>query len=173
MKFKTLLIVGALVSLNVYADETKEDPVTEVGVVKITWQGVDDFRDVKAVGDIQSRYELRTFETLTKNLNKTVTKNFQPDQKLEMVVTDVDLAGDVRPTFGATSNDIRVVKDIYPPRLTFSYKVLEGDKVIVAGDEKLRDLGFMQTVGVTNDKPLRYETKMLDEWLKNSVIPKL
>ncbi|QYK01832.1 DUF3016 domain-containing protein [Shewanella psychrotolerans] len=173
MKFKTLLIVGALVSLNVNAEEAKEDPVTEDGVVKITWQGADKFRDVKATSDIQSRYELRTFETLTKNLNKTATKSFQSNQKLEMVVTNVDLAGDVRPTFGATSNDIRVVKDIYPPSLTFSYKVLEDDKVIVAGDEKLRDIGFMQTVGVINDKPLRYETRMLDEWLKKSVIPKL
>ena len=173
MKLKTLLIVGALVSLNVNADEAKENPVTEEGVVKITWQDVDGFRDVKAVGDIQSRYELRVFETLTKNLNKTAAKNFQPNQKLELVVTDVDLAGDVRPTFGATTNDIRVVKDIYPPRLTFSYQVLEGDKVIIAGNEKLRDMGFMQTVGVANDKPLRYETKMLDEWLKKSVMPKL
>lgn len=173
MQFKTLLIVGAFVSLNVYADEVKEDPITEDGVVKITWQKVDNFRDVKAVGDIQSRYELRTFETLTKSLNKTASKAFKPNQKLEMVVTDVDLAGDVRPTFGATPNDIRVVKDLYPPRMTFSYKVLEGEQVIVAGDEKLRDMGFMQTVGVTNDKPLRYEIKMLDEWLKKSILPQL
>ncbi|MFV7771519.1 DUF3016 domain-containing protein [Shewanella marisflavi] len=173
MKFQSLLLVGALVSLNLAAEEAKENPVTETGVVKITWQDVDSYRDVKAVSDIQSRYELRVFETLTKNLNKSAEKTLKPNQKLEMVVTDLDLAGDVRPTFGATIQDIRVVKDIYPPQMTFSYQVLEGDQVIIAGDEKLRDMSFMQTVGNMNDRPLRYESKMLSNWLKKSVEPKL
>lgn len=173
MKFQSLLLVGALVSLNLAAEEVKENPVTETGVVKITWQDVDSYRDVKAVGDIQSRYELRVFETLTKNLNKSAEKTLKPTQKLEMVVTDLDLAGDVRPTFGATPNDIRLIEDIYPPRMTFSYQVLEGDQVIIAGDEKLRDMSFMHTVGTMNDRLLRYESKMLSNWLKKSVEPKL
>ncbi|GIU16230.1 hypothetical protein TUM4644_00060 [Shewanella colwelliana] len=174
MKFKSLLVVGALVSLNVVAaDEPKVDPVTETGIVKITWQDVDSYRDVKAVSDIQSRYEKRTFETLTKNLNKEAAKHFKPNQTLEMVVTDVDLAGDVRPTFGATTNDLRVIKDLYPPRMTFSYKVLDGDQVIVAGDEKLTDMSFMHTTGIRSDKPLSYESKMLADWLKKSITPQL
>ncbi|QYJ82861.1 DUF3016 domain-containing protein [Shewanella aegiceratis] len=173
MKFQSLLLVGALVSLNLAAEEAKENPVTEAGVVKITWQDVDSYRDVKAVSDIQSRYELRVFDTLTKNLNKAAEKTLKPNQKLELVVTDVDLAGDVRPTFGATPNDIRVIKDIYPPQMTFSYQVLDGDQVVIAGDEKLRDMSFMHTTGVMNDKPLRHESKMLSDWLKKTVQPKL
>lgn len=167
------IVIGAFVSLNVSAEGVQADPVTEAGIVNITWQGVDNYRDVKAVGDIQSRYELRTFETLTKNLNKAASKALKPDQKLLLVVTDLDLAGDVRPTFGASVSDIRVVKDLYPPRMTFSYQILEGDQVIMAGDEKLTDLGFMQMIGVASDRPLRYESKMLADWLQKTVAPKL
>ncbi|QLE87047.1 MULTISPECIES: DUF3016 domain-containing protein [Shewanella] len=174
MKLKHLLFVGALASVNVaVAEEAKPDPVTEVGQVKITWQDPSSYRDVKAASDIQSRYEQRTFDNLTKELSKQVEKRFQPNQKLELVVTDVDLAGDVRPTFGATMNDIRVIKDIYPPRMNFSYQVLEGDKVIMAGDEKLTDLGFMHKVGRMDDKPLRYEYRLMEDWLKKSIEPKL
>lgn len=167
------VLIGTMVSLNVSANEVTADPVTEAGIVNITWQGVDKYRDVKAVGDIQSRYELRTFETLTKNLNKAASKILKPEQKLALVVTDLDLAGDVRPTFGASVSEIRVVKDLYPPRMTFSYQVLQGEQVIMAGEEKLTDLGFMQTIGVANDRPLRYESKMLADWLKKTVAPKL
>ncbi len=90
-----------------------------------------------------------------------------------MTVTDVDLAGDMRPTFGATADDLRVIKDLYPPRITFSYQVLENDKVIIAGDEKLSDMGFMSGIQSVNDKPFMYETKMLSDWLKKTVAPKL
>ncbi len=174
MKLTYILFAGVLTSTAVIAaDETVENPVTEQGVVKIEWQDPKSFRDVKAVGDIQSRYEKRSFETLTKNLNKEASKTLKSEQKLEMLVTDLDLAGDVRPTFGATMNDIRLVEELYPPRITFSYKILEGDKVIMAGDEKLTDMGFMQRVGRASDKPMRYESKMLTDWLKKTVEPKL
>lgn len=174
MKLTYILLAGVLTSTAaIAADEIVENPVTEQGMVKIEWQDPKSFRDVKAVGDIQSRYEKRTFELLTKNLNKEAGKTLKSEQKLEMLVTDLDLAGDVRPTFGATMNDIRLVEELYPPRITFSYKILEGDKVIMAGDEKLTDMGFMQRVGRASDKPMRYESKMLADWLKKTVEPKL
>jgi hypothetical protein len=142
-------------------------------VVKIVWQSPKDYRDIKSSGELQSRYEKRLFETLTENINKEAAKILKPNQKLEMTITDVDLAGDMRPTFGATANDLRIIKDIYPPRMTFSYQVMENDKVIIAGDEKLSDMGFMGGIQSLNDKPFIYETKMLTEWLKKTIAPQL
>ncbi|WP_394389528.1 DUF3016 domain-containing protein [Shewanella woodyi] len=174
MKLTYLLLAGAMASgAVVAADETVENPVTEKGVVKIEWKDPKSFRDVKAASDIQSRYEMRTFETLTKNLNKEASKILKPNQKLEMQVTDLDLAGDVRPTFGATTSDIRVIKDIYPPRITFTYTVTQDGKTVMAGDEKLTDLGFMHSIGRVNEKPTRYESKLLTDWMKKTVAPQL
>ncbi|MGX7653391.1 DUF3016 domain-containing protein [Shewanella putrefaciens] len=174
MKVQFLFLAGVLSCSAVWAaDETSTHPVTEDGVVKIVWQNPKDFRDIKSSGEVQSRYETRLFETLTKNINKEAAKILKPNQKLEMMVTDVDLAGDMRPTFGATANDLRVVKDIYPPRITFSYQVLENDKVIVAGDEKLSDMGFLTGIQPLNDKPFMYETQMLNDWLKKTIAPKI
>lgn len=174
MKFKSLFIAGMLATSSVWAaDEPAENPVTEDGVVKVEWQDPDSFRDIRSSGDIQSRFEKRTFDQLTKNLNKEASRILKPEQKLELVVTDLDLAGDVRPTFGATTNDLRIVKDIYPPRITFSYKITEGDQVIMAGDEKLTDMNFMYSINKMNDKPYRYENAMLTSWLKKSIAPKL
>ncbi|MGL4446486.1 MAG: DUF3016 domain-containing protein, partial [Shewanella sp.] len=81
--------------------------------------------------------------------------------------------GDMRPTFGATVNDLRVIKEVYPPRITFNYQIVENNQVIVAGDEKLTDMGFMSGVQSLNDKPFVYENTMLTNWLKKTVAPKL
>lgn len=169
-----LLLSGSILSASTWAeDETAVNPVTENGIVTVEWQDPKSFSDVKASGDIQSRFENRTFEELTKNLNKEAAKILKPNQKLEMVVTNLDLAGDVRPTFGATPNDLRVVKNIYPPRITFSYKVIEGDQVIIAGNEKLTDLNFMYSIRSNNDRPNRYENTLLTSWLKDTIKPRI
>lgn len=174
MKIQSLLLAGVLSCSAAWAaDEAPVDPITEDGVVKIVWQSPKDYRDIKSSGELQSRYEKRLFETLIENINKEAAKILKPNQKLEMTITDVDLAGDMRPTFGATANDLRIIKDIYPPRMTFSYQVLENDKVIIAGDEKLSDMGFMGGIQSLNDKPFMYETKMLTEWLKKTIAPQL
>lgn len=174
MKLRYLLLASVVTSSAVMAtDDVPVDPVTEDGMVKVQWQEPSKYRDIKSSGELQSRFENRMFETLTENLNKEAQKVLKPEQKLELVVTDVDLAGDMRPTFGVTANDLRVVKDMYPPRMTFSYQVLEGSQVVMAGDEKLTDMNFMSQVGKFNDKPFMYETQLLTDWLKKTVVPKL
>jgi hypothetical protein len=114
------------------------------------------------------------FEELTKALDKASAKALKGKEKLELVVTDVDLAGDLRPTFGqASTSDIRIVKDIYPPRINFSYRVLDGDQVIMVGSEKLRDMRFMDRISNIDNSSFRYEKALLSDWFENTVAPKL
>ncbi|WP_372873053.1 DUF3016 domain-containing protein [Shewanella sp.] len=174
MKSKMILIAGLFIAGSAMAaDEATTNPVTEVGAVKITWQEPKQFRDIKSSGELQSRYEMRMFETLTKELSEEASKSLKPNQKLELVVTDVDLAGDVRPTFGATPSDLRVVKEIYPPRMTFSYQLLDGEQVVIAGDEKLTNLNFMNDIRPINDKPFMHESRLLSKWFDKQVASKL
>ncbi|MDB2386435.1 DUF3016 domain-containing protein [Shewanella sp.] len=179
MNVRKIMVVGLVISsltlsgLASAADKTVENPITENGVVKVEWQNPAHFRDIKASNGLQSRFEASTFKDLTKNLNKEASKILKPGEKLELVVTDLDLAGDVQPAFGDMTNDIRVVKDLYPPRITFSYKLLKGDKVISSGQEKLTNLNFLNSMDMYNTKPHRYENALLKSWLKTTVAPKV
>jgi hypothetical protein len=172
MKSRYLLLAAAVGCGAATADESTK-LVTEKGVVKVVWQDTKKFRDVESSGDIQSRFEERLFNALTKHLNKEAQKLFKPDQKLELVVTDLDLAGDMRPTFGASVSDLRIVKDIYPPRMSFSYKLLDGKRVVIAGDEKLIDMNFLGHVQAVKQDSFPYETRMLSDWLKSRIQPML
>lgn len=116
MKMRYLLLVGVLASSAAMAQADVSEPqdiLTKDGMVNITWQQPDSYRDIKAGSDIQSRFEKRLFNALTASLNKQAEQVLKTGQSLELTVTNLDLAGDMRPTFGATANDLRVVKNIY------------------------------------------------------------
>ena len=174
MNINYLLVVGALVSSVAIAEEVEVvSPITETGIVKVEWLEPDNYNDIKASNELQSRFENRFFETMTKNINKQAEKTLKPNQKLEMQVSNVDLAGDMRPTFGATTGDLRVVKELYPPKMTFTYQILEDNKVIISGDEKLTDMSFLSRISRINERPFSAETTMLNDWLKRTVAPQL
>ena len=89
------------------------------------------------------------------------------DEKLYIRVTDVDLAGAFEP-WQLYSREVRIVKEIYPPRFDFSFRLVRADgSVVKEGERSLRDPGFMSgpSFGYGGDN-LRYEKVMLDEWFE-------
>ncbi|RLV58151.1 DUF3016 domain-containing protein [Parashewanella curva] len=146
---------------------------TTSGKVTINWKEPSKFTDIKSSGELQSRFEKRLFDSLTKDIDKTASKFLRPDQKLELKVTNLDLAGDVRPTFGATSDDIRIVKGIYPPRIKFSYKVTVHGNIVSSGTQNLSDLAFQDRIVRDLDRPFVYEKNLINRWLTRTLKPQL
>lgn len=87
-------------------------------------------------------------------------------QQLDITITDIKRAGDFEPWRGPNFNDIRVVKEIYPPRIDLDY-VLKDDNgsVIREGSETLTDLAFLRRIERNSTDPLRYEKRLIDDWL--------
>ena len=139
-------------------------PFARTDVVFFEPQNFTDVRD-SSLGDSESARsatlgELRTY--VTKQANRFLT----PGQQLKITVTDVDLAGEFEPWRGAQWGDVRVVKDIYPPRATLSFQLIDADgQVIKQGDRQLRDLAFMMKLSINRDDPLRHEKALFDDWL--------
>ncbi|HVT74110.1 MAG TPA: DUF3016 domain-containing protein [Lacunisphaera sp.] len=94
-------------------------------------------------------------------------------QKLTVTFTDIDLAGDFEPWRGPRFDDIRIVKDIYVPRMTLSFTLTDADgRVLKQGERRLVDLGFQTRITrAFQDDPLRYEKDMLADWLQSEFRP--
>jgi len=91
--------------------------------------------------------------------------------KLAITFTDVDLAGEFEPWRGAQWNDVRIVKEIYPPRFNLSYKLTDpAGKVLKEDKVELRDLSFMTRLTINPQEPLHFEKDILGQWLQ-SVVP--
>ena len=66
----------------------------------------------------------------------------------------------------------RIVRDIYPPRMTVQFRHLGADgRVIAEGERKLTDPAFL--IGATpidSSDPLRFEKRMIDSWLRRELV---
>ena len=65
--------------------------------------------------------------------------------------------------------DVRLIKEIYRPRMTLTFKLVGADgKVIKEGARTLIDSYFMNNVNLINrDDPLYYDKEMLTTWVRD------
>ena len=114
-----------------------------------------------------------TLNLIKEHLVTQAERQLAAGQKLTVTFTDIDLAGDYEPWRSGQWADVRIVKDIYPPRMVFSFRLTGADgKVIKEEKRDLRDMAFMMkiTMGFRDD-PLRHEKALLDDWLSEEFRP--
>ena len=93
-------------------------------------------------------------------------------EQLDITVTDIDLAGDYEP-WRNLNQDVRIVRDIYPPRMRLYFTLRDSQgNVVSEGERRLSDLGFLQGSGLLDTDPLRYEKRMIDSWTRREFQPK-
>ena len=123
--------------------------------VKDSWMGSDKARD-----DI--------LDQLKTHIQERAGRVLGDGQKLVITFTDIDLAGDFEPGRSARTQDIRIVKDIYPPRMSFSFKLTDANgEVLKQGERNLRDMGFLMKISMNTSDPLRHEKALLDDWIRD------
>lgn len=93
-------------------------------------------------------------------------------QKLAITFTDIDLAGDYLPAM-PSNQDIRVMKDVYPPRMKFTYSITdEAGAVVKEGQESLSDMNYLNAVGmIGRSDPLYHDKTLLRDWLRRELKP--
>ncbi len=98
-------------------------------------------------------------------------KELPEGKVLNIEVTDVDLAGDVH----RTMSRIRVMTDVYAPRIEFSYQLVDQNKnVLLSGSENLKDRNYLMGSNLRyRNEFLGYEKNMLDEWFKDTFVDML
>ncbi|HEV2622392.1 MAG TPA: DUF3016 domain-containing protein [Frateuria sp.] len=138
------------------------------GTVTVRYDHPENFTETREVRAFApSRADPGYLDTLKGYMEKQAAAVLQPGQKLDIVVTDLDRAGSYLPSAGAL-NPVRVVKDIYPPRMALHFRLLDSQgQVIREGERKLVDPAFMYDSpgGFANTDPLRYEKRLIDRWL--------
>lgn len=116
-----------------------------------------DFPDAEGDGE-------ELIKKMTEHISRLADK-LPASQELVVEITDIDLAGTVKPNF-RNPRDIRIIKGrVDWPAMSLRFKVTENGQVIKQGEDHLRDQGFHQRSNrYYPDDPLRYEKKMVDDW---------
>lgn len=159
-----LLVVLGLVSVGAALAARTDAPAATVDV---TFVDPEKFTDAKEDSMESAKGRDALLDQLKQHLVTHGARFLAPNQRLEIKVTDVDLAGDFEPWRGPNFQDIRVVKDIYPPRMKLEFRLLGADgKVLSEGKRELSDLAFLMSVAMPTSDPLRYDKELLNNWLR-------
>jgi len=87
-------------------------------------------------------------------------------QRLDVSIDDIKLAGAFEPWRGPNMQDVRILKDLYPPRIDLHFRLLDANGATLReGSAKLRDLGYLQHSLPNDNDPLRYDKRLLGNWL--------
>jgi Protein of unknown function (DUF3016) len=139
------------------------------GETKVTWQDPDNYTDIREGNELRESFReqlFKDFELIFADLAKQLPHGYL----FEVTVTDVDLAGEVNrmnEMRGRSLENIRIVKNIYRPRIAFNYTLTNAAQGLVAsGKEDIRDNAFLSSDGSPGKTRFGYEEKMLKNWFK-------
>ncbi len=138
------------------------------GRAEVTFVHPDKFADVRS-NYMENDKDRDAILDQLKDYIVTKSKSVVPEgQKLLVSVTDVDMAGDFEPWRGPAMQDVRVVKDVYPPKIDLEFKLVDAKgAVLKEGKRQLRDLAFQMKISINRDDELRYEKALLDDWIRD------
>ena len=150
------------------ADEAP--PMRDRAMVEVNFLEPDKFSDLRSTfGQLEA--EERYLTELRQYVESTAARRLPPGQRLQLNITDVDMAGEFEPHRGSSFSDTRLVKETYPPRirLNFQFTDANGD-TIAQGERTLTDLTFSQTLRKSlADDPLRHEKALFDAFFRELV----
>lgn len=177
-KFNVNLIAvlcAAALSFQLHATTTeKVDPVS---AIKVNWVNPEKYSDIRPATGTRKSYQERVIKGLDK-VWADLAKKLPAGYSMEVSIKDVDLAGDVNPMYRVNNTEVRVIKEIYFPRMTFDYVLFDQNKqqVLKQTDVKVKDMGFMMSSQMNHRNKYQeftYEYAMLKRWFDKVLIPQM
>ena len=167
----TPLFLGAVAGLSAIGSVLAADPAPPAGArAEVIFSSPEKYSDVRDAYTSSTMGEKAVLDQIRDFILLRSEKYVPAGQKLTVTFTDIDLAGDFEPWRGPQGMDIRIVKDVYPPRMDLEFKVTGADgTVLLEGKRQLRDLTFMGKITNNPRDALRYEKNLLEDWFKNDL----
>jgi hypothetical protein len=158
-------LLAALLATTAAAASAAENKLPDR--IQVSWAPADQLSEVK--DNPINRGWMRPNEwmkALGDHLRKRADRILPPDQRLDVHIDDVKLAGSFEPWHRPGAEDIRIMKDIYPPSMKLHYKLSSADGATIREDDAtLRDNSYLQRAVTSTTDPLRFDKRMIDEWL--------
>jgi len=139
----------------------------QAGIVSVTHAGPAGIGDAPGAPPESAAARRAWFDALALHLSEQAAAALPPGQRLHVRIDKVQRAGGFEPWRGPQAAGVRIVRDIYPPRIDLSFKLLdEGGAVLREGSRQLRDGAFLMRPDMYPGDPLRHEKALIDDWVR-------
>ena len=137
------------------------------GPVSVAWTDPAEFSELKYSGNRFESARGEWLTTLAEYLRDRTQAQLPAGERLELTIVDVQRAGRYEP-WRMNMQDVRVVRDVYPPRMTLRFRHFDASGALVSeGERKLSDPGFLTHLTPLSDNDsLRHEKRLVDTWLR-------
>jgi hypothetical protein len=104
---------------------------------------------------------------LQKFIITTGARYIPENMKLNIRITDIDLAGDFELFRGPQADQVRIVKGLYPPHIVLEFEIIDSAATVIkSGKRDLTDINYQLRSVYPREDYLRYEKDILRDWLR-------
>jgi hypothetical protein len=170
MKTRSFILTAASAAWLISAASLSAETAAKASAasrVEVTFVDPDKFSDAADASRGSDYGRDGNLDILKEHLERRASRAIGEGQKLVVKITDVDLAGEVEPWRGPRLQDVRIVKEIYPPRIDLSFQLLDSAGAVVKeGTRHLTDMSFLMNVSPIRKDARIYEENLLDDWIR-------
>lgn len=164
------LAIAPLHAASVVTDPDRPRALPADGPVSVEWTDPAEFSELRFS---QNRWESQQGDwvtTLARYLQERAATRLPAGQRMDVTITDIKRAGSFEPWHGINAAHVRVMRDIYPPRMTLEVRITDASGQIVSeGERNLVDTSFLMNSRPMDTDPLRHEKDMIDDWLRREL----
>jgi Protein of unknown function (DUF3016) len=140
------------------------------GPVSVEWTDPAQFSDLRFSNNRWEAQQGDWVTQLARHLQKEAGERLPAGQRMDVTISDIQRAGRFEPWMGIDYGHVRVMRDIYPPRMTLNLRITGADgQVLAEGERKLSDMSYLQRASPTDTDNLRHEKRMIDDWLRREL----
>ena len=135
--------------------------------VNVRWDDPSKFSELRYSGNRWEAAQGNWVVELATYMRDRAQQRLPAGQRLDVTIVDIRRAGSFEPWHGPNLQYTRIIRDVYPPRMTLNVRLTDASgNVIAQGERKLMDSGFLMSDSSSlNSDPLRFEKRMIDRWL--------
>jgi hypothetical protein len=140
----------------------------DAGPVQVAWADPATFTELRQSRNAWEAARGTWLTDLARYLRTRAEARLPAGEQLQVTILDIDRAGEYEPWRRFGMQDVRILRDIYPPRMTLRFQRLDADgRVLAEGERTLSDPAFLLgSSPMRESDPLRYEKRMIDGWVR-------
>jgi Protein of unknown function (DUF3016) len=137
------------------------------GTVTVSFIHPETYTDASLSGGHTTKADQWTFDEIGRYL-ESLGARLPPQQVLTLDVSNVDLAGKIEWWRRRDAYNLRILRDVYPPRFRLHHRLAEGGRTLLEAEESVVDPMYLANSALyfTPTDPLRFEKAMLRNWFQ-------
>ena len=134
--------------------------------VDVRWNDPGDFTEIRYSHNRHEASQGDWVQQLAGYVQARTERALPSGERVDIDILDITRAGQYEWMF-SNAQDIRVMRDIYPPRMELQFKHYDARGAVIAeGERTLSDMAYLNgPQQVSSSDPLRYEKRMIDRWV--------